>query len=106
MIKKMKKVKKTCQANTIEALTCDIEGNDVWLDSSIIPIFDNDGRIDYLTVVSVDTTQRKQDEKERNRLEDRLAQAHKMEAIGAIAGGIAHDFNNLLFPIIACLNAT
>jgi signal transduction histidine kinase len=44
-------------------------------------------------------TIRRQAEEARNRLENELLQARKMEALGTMAAGIAHDFNNILSSI-------
>lgn len=55
------------------------------------PIFHANGEISKLTIF--------RDITETKKIEERLLQSQKLEAIGSLAGGIAHDLNNILFPI-------
>ncbi|MCP3941757.1 MAG: transporter substrate-binding domain-containing protein [Desulfobacteraceae bacterium] len=60
----------------------------------------SEGNITGILWSGEDITEKRQFEKEKEKLADQLQQSHKMEAIGTLAGGIAHDFNNILAAIL------
>jgi PAS domain S-box-containing protein len=67
------------------------DGREIPVEIGLSPVATPDGNFVLATIVDVS---------ERRRLEERLRQAHKMEAVGTLASGIAHDFNNILLGII------
>ena len=77
------------------------QGHWVWvLDRGKVISRTNDGQPLWMFGTRIDITKRKQAEEERQKLEARLNQAQKMDALGTLSSGIAHDFNNLLAAIM------
>jgi PAS domain S-box-containing protein len=71
-----------------------------FLESNAVPMLDEKGELSGFRGVDRDITERKRAEEDREKLEDQLRQAQKMEAVGQLAGGVAHDFNNVLQAIV------
>ena len=64
-----------------------------YLECHGVPILDTTGEVVGFRGSDRDVT-------ERQRVEDELRDAHRMEGIGRLAGGFAHHFNNLLTVIV------
>ncbi|MBN2308608.1 MAG: PAS domain S-box protein, partial [Candidatus Hydrogenedentes bacterium] len=70
------------------------------LDRYTAPVIDKDGKHYGRIWTFRDITVRRRAEQDREKLQDQLLQAQKMESVGRLAGGVAHDFNNMLGVIM------
>ena len=84
----------------MEHRICRADGSYLWLTTRGIPERDESGTVVSYIGTSIDISDRKREEQERERLREQLQQAQKMELLGRLAGGIAHDFNNILAIIL------
>ncbi len=62
MIGNLEKVKETGGIIEQEGSVVDINGDELWFHSTLVPVNDERGQIDYIIVVSIETTKRKQAE--------------------------------------------
>ncbi len=89
MTKDLERAKEACTIITREASVVDLEGNELWFQFTLVPVRDEEDRIDYIIIVSLDITDRK-------KMEEALLQSEKLKSIGTITAGISHEFNNML----------
>ncbi|RKZ87388.1 MAG: hypothetical protein DRR19_13725, partial [Candidatus Parabeggiatoa sp. nov. 1] len=59
MSRDLKKAKETGKNFTHEASLLSTDGNELWYESTIVPIYDDKDKLDYLLVVSLEATERK-----------------------------------------------
>ncbi len=66
----LKKSKDTGEVVSVEAPVHDVNGDELWFHTTVVPVKDDNGEIEYMMVVSIDTTDRKKTElalQERNK---------------------------------------
>ena len=68
--KNLKKAIETGEKTVYEAPLIDLEGNKVWFDTTIKPIKNNKGQVEYLLVISVDTTKQNESKEKLKESED------------------------------------
>ncbi|HET7468348.1 MAG TPA: response regulator [Gemmatimonadales bacterium] len=66
----------------------------VWV-ATWLPLRDADGRLTGINVAAEEVT-------ETRRLQEKLFEAHRLEAVGRLAGGVAHETNNQMTVVLGC----
>ncbi|MEW6998941.1 response regulator [Colwelliaceae bacterium BS250] len=80
------------EVNIIESLR-QADGSISWLETSKVPLTNENGDVIGILAAFHDITERK-------RLEDENVANQKLDSLGALAAGLAHDFNNILMIVL------
>ncbi|EAR61596.1 cache domain-containing protein [Neptuniibacter caesariensis] len=71
-------------------------GEEILTRRTVLPFYNMRKEVEGMLTLSIDITAERE-------VEERMAEASKMKAVGQMSGGLAHDFNNLLTIILGNL---
>ena len=89
MASNLEKVKSTGDVIAQEASVVDIDGNELWFHSTLVPVKDDEGRIEHIMVVSLDTTERKK--AENDLIEAKMSAEEANAAKSDFLANISHE---------------
>jgi PAS domain S-box-containing protein len=75
------------------------DGTMFWASVVIDAIRDEAGLLVGFAKITRDITERRESQLALQKVQEQLAHAQKMEALGQLTGGVAHDFNNILMVV-------
>jgi len=96
----LEQVKKEKRPVMVEHVHYDRQKNSHVFEIYAYPIFDRFGNVSQVVENTIEVTDRKKAEEEKDKLRAQLLASQKMEAVGILAGGVAHDFNNVLTTVL------
>jgi len=82
---------------------CHSETSRHWFSMCVLPVAGHPGTV---IVAHENITEARRLSEERRHLDVQLAEACRLETLGALAGGVAHDMNNVLGAILVIATAT
>ncbi|MGN6390685.1 MAG: PAS domain-containing protein [Gemmatimonadales bacterium] len=66
----------------------------IWV-ATWLPLLDSEGKVCGINVAAEEVT-------ETRRLQEKLMETHRLEAVGRLAGGVAHETNNQMTVVLGC----
>ncbi len=75
------------------------DGSFFWASVVIDPIRNDHGELIGFAKITRDITERREAQISLEKMQRKLAESQKMDALGQLTGGIAHDFNNILMIV-------